>query len=786
LGAGVRAATQTGLAVALIAVVSGVLAALAGSAPTGAPGIDMVLTGVTVGAITWLGAAALRWDAALISLIAAATSWTLAGAAIALATAVVGFTQPVAANQRNIVTGGMIAIALNVAIRSQLGGFLGLSAIVFLALAAYVGIIGARRRTPAVRRATLVVCGSIGALSMVGTASLGVAGLLAADDLRAADTHVRTGLAALGDGDVDGARAAFGDAATRFAGAGDHTAFPLVDLTRLIPGVAQHRRIATDLTAAGTGATAELAAHLAEVDLDALSTDNGRIDVQAVRNLEPPLLAVDTEIRSLQRTIATLDSPWLLPPVAARLDDLAAEVADQRRRSDDALTVTRAAPGLLGGDGARTYFIGFTTPAEARGIGGFMGNWAEITVTDGRIEMTRFGRADDLNDAGDPATRRFTATSTSSDDDPGLQEWLARYGDYHLDSGPGGTTGPAVWKNINMSPDMTTTGRAIADLYPQSGGRDLDGVFIIDVYTLARLLTFTGPIPLPDGQIIDGRRTVTVDNAADFLLNDQYDVVRTAERVDILEEFSRSVIDRFLGAPLPPPTDLLDTLGPMVDQGRFTGWAARDTEQDLFTQLGLAGTLPALDRTGAGAAGSGDRLAVTFNNAAGNKIDYFLATEGTYRVTADAATSTATAEFALTLTNNAPARGEPPYVIGNVIGLPDGTNRTWVSVFSRLPVTDVRLGDQPVAIEVGTEAGHFVTSAFITLGSGESATLTLTMAGPLDVARGYELSMRTPPTVGPTPVSVEATWISADGVAHRTSEDRRDPGLARIRISADG
>ena len=766
-------------------VVAGVLAAFAGSSPTGTSGIDMVLTAVTVGAVTWLGAAALRWDAALVSLIAAATSWTLAGAAIALATAVVGFTQPVAAHQRSIVTGGMIAIALNVAIRSQLGGFLGLSTIVFLALAAYVGIVGARRRTPAVRRATLVVGGTAGVVAVIGTAALAVAGLLAAADLRAADTHARTGLAALGEGDIDGARSAFGDAATRFGDAGDHTAFPLVDLARFVPGVAQHRRIATDLTDAGTDATAELAARLAEVDLGALSTDNGRIDVQAVRDLEPPLLAVDAEIRSLERTIATLDSPWLLSPVAARLDDLAAEVADQRSRSEDALTAARAAPGLLGGDGPRTYFIGFTTPAEARGIGGFMGNWAEITVTDGRIEVTRFGRADDLNDAGDPGTRRFTTAPSPSDDGTGLQEWLARYGDYHLDSGPGGTTGPAVWKNINMSPDMAMTGRAIADLYPQSGGRELDGVFIIDVYTLARLLAFTGPIPLPDGQIIDDQRTVTVDNAADFLLNDQYDVVRTAERVDILEEFSRSVIDRFLGAPLPPPTDLLDSLGPMVDQGRFTGWAARAAEQDLFTQLGLAGTLPALDRTGAGAAGSGDRLAVTFNNAAGNKIDYFLATEGTYSVTADATTNTAAAEFALTLTNNAPTRGEPGYVIGNVIGLPDGTNRTWVSVFSRLPVTDVRLGDQPVAIEIGTEAGHFVTSAFITLGSGESATLTLTMAGPLDVAHGYDLAMRTPPTVGPTPISVEATWISPDGVAHRASEDRRDPGLARVHVSAD-
>ena len=35
-----------------------------------------------------------------------------------------------------------------------------------------------------------------------------------------------------------------------------------------------------------------------------------------------------------------------------------------------------------------------------------------------------------------------------------------------------------------MSPDMEMTGRAIAQLYPQSGGQPIDGVIVLDVYTL--------------------------------------------------------------------------------------------------------------------------------------------------------------------------------------------------------------------------------------------------------------------------------------------------------------
>ena len=131
-----------------------------------------------------------------------------------------------------------------------------------------------------------------------------------------------------------------------------------------------------------------------------------------------------------------------------------------------------------------------------------------------------------------------------------------------------------------------------------------------------------------------------------------------------------------------------------------------------------------------------------------------------------------------------PPGASPTYVIGNAVGLPAGSNRTWVSIFSRLPVDDVRIDDRPVAIELGVEAGYYVTSAFVTLASGDSATLTVSMSGRLDIADGYHLAVRTPPAVTPMPVRVEATWIDGDGDAHRAVDDRRDPGLVRLTVDA--
>ena len=49
--------------------------------------------------------------------------------------------------------------------------------------------------------------------------------------------------------------------------------------------------------------------------------------------------------------------------------------------------------------------MAFTTPAEARGLGGFMGNYAELTATDGQLGLTDFGRTAELN-AGGTGDRR--------------------------------------------------------------------------------------------------------------------------------------------------------------------------------------------------------------------------------------------------------------------------------------------------------------------------------------------------------------------------------------------
>ena len=231
---------------------------------------------------------------------------------------------------------------------------------------------------------------------------------------------------------------------------------------------------------------------------------------------------------------------------------------------------------------------------------------------------------------------------------------MESWGRYGFDNGPGGTTGDVPWSNITISPQFPSTGQVMAELYPQSGGRAIDGVFALDPFAVAGLLGFTGPISV-DG--VDGM--LNKNNVVDFLLVEQYET-ENDDRIDLLEEVSKETISLLLTGALPGPVVVADTLGPLVDEGRIVGWAADADEQQYFADLGLTGSMPTLD--------GGDGLAVVFNNAGANKLDVYLEREVDYDATVDTATGATTATATVTLTNSAPSSGLPDGVIGNYTG----------------------------------------------------------------------------------------------------------------------
>src|SRR5690606_14515541 len=238
--------------------------------------------------------------------------------------------------------------------------------------------------------------------------------------------------------------------------------------------------VAPNLHAVST--LAEAASEVAEVsslaadsaDVDALRFVDGRLDPQAVLDMQEPLRQVQHSLDRLAAEVDNTRSPWLVSLVSSRIDLVEDRVAEAQPEALAASTAVEIGPNLLGAQGPRRYLVLFTTPVEARGRTGFPGNYAELYVENGKLSMPVFGRISELERGGLGAGRTLS----------GPPDLVARYDRFDV---------AATWRNLPMTPDFISLAEAAAELYPQSGGRPIDGVLSVDPAGLAALMRYTGP-----------------------------------------------------------------------------------------------------------------------------------------------------------------------------------------------------------------------------------------------------------------------------------------------------
>jgi hypothetical protein len=720
-----------------IAVVAGVVAALGPAAPTGSRSADVVLVALSVGVVTWAGATARWWTLVVLSVVATSIANSLLLAVVGIAA--VGSATWIGTRRQDLPVARAVVVAagLNVAIRSEVVGFLGLSTLLTMAAAVMVLISGVRRRRGVVRRRAVIAVAVLGGAAVVATLGAGVALARAAGDLSDGEQLAREGIALLNDGEYASAAEQFEQASVVFAEAADVLDGAWSRPSAWLPLVAQQRWATASLSAAAASASGDLAAALQVVDPEQLRLVGGRFDLDAIRLMEQPFTAMQSSIAELRDAVDAVDSPWVLASFGDRLEELDIEVAENATRVDNAVTAVRLAPRMLGAEGVRRYFVAFTTPAEARGMGGFMGNWAILTANDGRLRLAEFGRTRDLNLGGEPP--RYVT---------GPGDWLAQWGRFGFTNGPGGSTSATPWSNVTISPVFPSTSQVVQELLPQSGGGEVDGVFALDPQVLQSLLALTGPIS------VEGSDTqLSESNVVEFLLIDQYELADNDARVDLLEAVSRATIEQVLGGALPNPVVVAGELGPLLTQGRLVGSATEPEEQALFEAVGLATSLPSLD--------GGDGIAAVFNNAGPNKIDVYLERDLEYTVVVDERTGSVTSTLELTLANGARPEDLPDSVVGNATGDARGTNRTLLSLYSALPLRSASVDGEPIVMTDGEEAGWTVNSAFLGIPPGGSITVTVEYAGVLTLPDGYTLAVRPQPLVIPEQQTIRVS--SSDG-----------------------
>lgn len=714
----------------LVAVAAAIATLPSGARPTGWSSWDLVLTALAVACITWASAAA-SWRAVtsfavLATMLAFAPVPAIFGAlAVALAF-VVGVRGQDSVGIGALATG----IALNVALWSGIDQPLGLVPALVVPAAVALGIHGVRRRDPLVRRLVRSVTWSVIAAAGVSVGFLAAVGFAARSHVVEGYASARHGIAELELGEYELAAVRLQASADRFEQAERLLSSLWTRPAQLLPVVGQHGRAMSRLSSEAARGVREVGEALSEVEPDALRMAGGRLDLAAIAQIEEPLRRVEVAVDLLAVALADLDSVWLAGPLRQRLDDLGQDLISNGEHLQTALDAVRLAPQLLGSEGERRYLIMFTTPVVARGIGGLAGNYAEITALDGQVSLSAFGRLSDLDDAA-------VENRARCDDCP--TRFLERFGHLDFTSGPDGGVGPEPWKNITVSPDYPEIAAVAQTLYEQSGGSRVDGVALMDVYVIEQFVRYTGPVEIPD---IDA--TVTADDVLAFLLLEQYLDEDNAARIDALEAVGHAVISRLLTQSLPAPPVLARDLGPLVAERRLLFWTDRAHEQDLLRAVGLVGDVPSLDP------GVPAGFSVSINNAGSNKIDAFLEVRVDAKLVADSdgrddrATTEVDSDIdpslgadgliiEVTLLNTAPDGGLTRSLIGNPLGLPEGTNRMIATFYGPSELLSATRDGEVLELEQRREFGWFTGSATLELppASATHIRLTYRLAGPV-------------------------------------------------------
>jgi hypothetical protein len=690
--------------VLVVAAIAGIAAATARPSPIGRPLVDAVVVGVAAGAVTLAGATAPRWTLVVL----AATAIAIGGAPAVAAAGVVALGLALLAapqrRYRTVLAAMSTAIAVGALGRAELDAAFGVTAAISLTACTLVFLAGIRNRSRRVRRVAYAAIAVGFAFAAVSVVAFGLAAYNSRHDLTQGVRAAEQAVAALEVGDYETAEREFEVAADALDRANAELSSPLVAGAGFVPVIAQHHDAAFDMSAVGAVGAAAVAAALDDVDPDALRFERGRIDVAAITALADPLHRVEAALHDLHATVDESMSPWLVGRAAVEMRDFQTSVAEHLPQLENALDVVERAPRLLGAERPRVYLVLFTTPSEARALGGFTGNYAELSIDDGQLALRNLGRASEFDAAAQAAGVRVA----------GPRDFLERYGQFGYDGPVGGGT----LRNLNMTPNFPWVGAIARDVYAETTGRTVDGVIAVDPYVIAALLEYSGPI-----QLTTFAQQLDAGNAAPFLLRDQYvlGAEDNEQRVDALAEAAEHTMSAVLGGSLPDPTTIAGDLAPLAEQRRLMLWSADPVVQQLIEQIDLDGAIPDLDGR--------EGWSVTFSNAGGSKIDSFLVPTTSYSSSVDAATGRTAAELRVRLSNTAPANGLPRYVIGNDVGLPPGTSRLYVSAYSSLDLAEATVDGEPVTLERESEAGWNVYSQFVEIPPGGTVTLVFALDG---------------------------------------------------------
>ena len=456
--------------------------------------------------------------------------------------------------------------------------------------------------------------------------------------------------------------------------------------------------VALGLTSEVLKPTAQMGSAVAPASLLA----DGRVNVAELRAQAPELAKISAAATRLDHDAQAIQNPHYVSTLDDARSQVQTQTGDVARLVNYTSIAANIAPSMLGADGPRTYFMAFQTNAEARGTGGLLGGFGLVRFDDGKPSVDELGPNSELN-----------KTFTPIDLGPEYEEQY-------------GYTRPTTdFRNSNQSAHFPYAAQIWKSMWKQQSGMDVDGVIALDPIALSYILGATGPVTMPEGEVITKDNVVELTESTAYIRYPDDQAARKA----YLQSIAIEVVKKLTG-PLKSPQEVLRALGHGVSEHRVSVWSSSPDIQKQLEETPLANTIPD-DRA--------PYAQFVVNNLGGNKMDYYLTRQIEYKAAAcTAGTRKSTATIKLTNTLKDPS-GLPDYVAGKMgffpglaSSVPRGSMISSVRLLTTTgaQVVSVHVNGQPVQVIGSTERGHPSFEATMAIPPGETATLTFELTEP--------------------------------------------------------
>ncbi|MGE2736470.1 DUF4012 domain-containing protein [Mycolicibacterium vaccae] len=526
----------------------------------------------------------------------------------------------------------------------------------------------------------------------------------AKSNLERARDNAQAAKEALLEGDTEGASASADQALEAAQSARDGTHSIAWNIVSGVPWLGSPFKSGQQVTDVVLGLAADVLRPAADVGLtispDRLYQD-GRVDVELLRRQEAELADLSTNARRLNTAAGAITDPRYVSLLRNARTELQSQIAGVTSIIENTALAARLAPSMMGADGPRTYFMGFQTNAEARGTGGLLGGFGILRFDDGKPAVDTLAPNTNLDEAVAPI-------------DLGLEyDQQYAYAEPFTD-----------FRNSNLSPHFPYAAQIWKTMWAERTGQEVDGVIAIDPVALSYILGATGPVTMPDGEVISRENVVELTESTAYLRYPEDQVARK----EYLQDIANAVVNKMTGQ-VKSPRQLLEALGKGVSERRIAVWSAKPEEQEILEETPLAHVLPGDDAPYAG---------VVVNNLGGNKLDYYLKTEIEYA--ADACReATRASTVTVKLINTVPDEPLPDYVAAAaglspelLIRVPRGTNVASVRLFATkgAQLSSAILNGERVPAILNTERGHPVFEVQVIVPPSQTADISFQLSEP--------------------------------------------------------